>query len=284
MKFYAALFVAGLWASTFSPLANSKMSTGFLGGWGPSAARADTLADIKARKEILIGLDPGFIPFEMKKPNGEWVGFDIDMMNAFAQELGVKTKMIDTKWEGIIPSLQAKKFDVIVSGMTITEERKKVILFSDGYYKAGLSVLVAAKNIGKVKAVADLDAPQYQVATKLGTTGDIYATKNLKKAQLRKLDSESDASTSVLLGKVDAFIYDKPYLSLFAQKNKGKVEMLSQTFTDEDFGLAARRADKELVAAFNAFLKKWKSSGAYDKAIQTHFVDMPWLKEFPELK
>ncbi len=240
--------------------------------------------EIQAKKELLVGLDPGFIPFEMKKPNGDWIGFDIEMMTAFAKEMGVSVKFMDTKWDGIIPALIAKKFDLIVSGMTITEERSKVVLFSDSYYKAGLNVLLTQKAALKIKKVSDLNSPEFSVAVKVGTTGDFYVGKTLPKANVKKLDSESDCANSVALGKVDAFIYDKPYVQLFASRNAAKVTALSGTITDEDLGVAARKADKDLVLAFNAFLKKWRETGSYDKAIKSNFVDMPWLKDFPDLK
>lgn len=248
------------------------------------AAKKDTLQDIKDRKELRVGLDPGFIPFEMKKPNGDWVGFDIDMVTAFANSLGAKLKVFDTKWEGIIPSLQAKKFDVIVSGMTITPERAKAILFSEPYYHAGLSMLYAQKFVGKVKAAAEFNSPKHSIVVKLGTTGDFYAAKAFAKAKIIKLDSESDCANSVLLGKADAFIYDRPYVELFSRKNSGKVAAFIEPMTTEDFGLATRKSDKELMNAFNTFLKSWKQSGEYDKAIKKNFVDMPWIKDFPDLK
>lgn len=248
------------------------------------AAKKDTLAKIKENKELRVGLEPGFIPFEMKKPNGEWIGFDVDMMNAFAADLGVKAVYVDTKWDGIIPSLQAKKFDVIVSGMTITEERKKAILFSDPYYKAGLAVIYPKKLEGKIKKPEELNSPEHTIVVKLGTTGDFHAGKAFSKAKLVKLDSESDAANSVLLGKVDAFIYDKPYLELFSRKNASKVSAFLETLTEEGFGLAARKSDGTLIAAFNDFLSKWKKSGAYETAHKKHFVEMPWLKDFPDLK
>lgn len=248
------------------------------------AMAAGILEKIKKRKELLVGMDPGFIPFEMKRANGEMVGFDVDMLDAFAKELGVKAKHVDTRWDGIIPALMTGKFDCIVSGLSVTPERAKQILFSDGYYKAGLMALVSSKHATKIKTVQDLNNPAFKVGTKLGTTGDIYAAKHLKKSQLKQLDSESDASTSVRLGKIDAFIYDKPYLAIYAKRNEGKVFLLDEPLNEEELAMGARKKDKELVDAFNTFLKKWRESGEYDKAIKKNFVDMPWIKDFPELK
>ncbi|MEN9528405.1 MAG: hypothetical protein RI932_278 [Pseudomonadota bacterium] len=249
-----------------------------------STATADALADVKSRKELRVGLDPGFIPFEMKTPKGEMIGFDIDMISAFAASLGAKATFVDTRWEGIIPALMAKKFDLIVSGMTITEERKRTVLFSDPYYTAGLLALVSNKKKDVVKTAADLNRPGLNIAVKVGTTGDHLVGKAFPKATLRKLDSESDCANAVALGKVDVFIYDKPYLELFASRNPNKVFVLKENLTVEDFGVAARKSEAALIASFNAFLKSWKASGAYDRSIKTHFVDMPWSSVLPLFK
>ncbi|MBM3381908.1 MAG: transporter substrate-binding domain-containing protein [Betaproteobacteria bacterium] len=250
----------------------------------PVAAKADALADVKSRKELRVGLDPGFIPFEMKTPKGEMIGFDIDMISAFAASLGAKASFVDTRWEGIIPALMAKKFDLIVSGMTITEERKRTVLFSDPYYTAGLQALVSSKKKDVVKTVADLNRVGLNIAVKVGTTGDHHVGKSFPKATLRKLDSESDCANAVALGKVDVFIYDKPYLELFASRNSNKVYLLKENLTVEDFGVAARKSETALISSFNAFLKSWKASGAYERSIKTHFVDMPWASSLPLFK
>jgi polar amino acid transport system substrate-binding protein len=247
-------------------------------------AASDSLEQIQAKKELRVGLDPGFFPFEMKTPQGEMVGFDIDMINAFAQSIGAKAKFIDTRWEGIIPALVARKFDVIVSGMTITEERKKTLLFSEPYYQAGLVAMVSSKKKEKVKTAADLNHPTISIAVKVGTTGDIFASKAYPKARLRKLDSQSDCANAVALGKVDAFIYDKPFLQLFASKFSDKAFVLNEGLTVEEFGVAARKSDKKLIAAFNSFLKTWKENGGYAKSQKIHFVEMPWAASMPLFK
>lgn len=247
-------------------------------------AAADSLASVQEKKLLRVGLDPGFFPFEMKTPQGEMVGFDIDMITAFAKSIGVKATFIDTRWEGIIPALVARKFDLIVSGMTITDERKKTLLFSDPYYEAGLVALVASKSKSKIKSPKDLNNPSVTLAVKVGTTGDIYASRAFAKAKLRKLDSQSDCANAVALGKVDAFIYDKPFLQLFASKFSKKTFVLDEKLTEERFGVAARKADSKLIAAFNDFLKKWKADGGYERSHKTHFVDMPWAAQMPLFK
>lgn len=244
---------------------------------------ARSLEQVKETKILKVGVEPGFLPFEMKLPNGTWVGFDIDMMEAFSREIGVTVQFIDTKWDGIIPALMAKKFDLIVSGMTITEERKKAVAFSDPYYETGLQALIGIEQKEKLKTLADLDEPSRKIAVKLGTTGDLFASSSIKKARLMKLESEADAANSVRLGKADAFIYDKPFLQLFAGVNKDKVLILPGLLSTEQFGVASRKKDQSLIAAFNNFLSQWKKSGGYEKALKTHFEEMPWTSQLKQL-
>ncbi len=257
----------------------------------PQSAEARSLEAVKKSGKLKVGVEPGFLPFEMKLPSGKWVGFDVDMMTAFAKTIGVKVEFVDTKWDGIIPALMAGKFDCIVSGMTITPERKKAVAFSDPYYDAGLQALVTQKTFQKAKTLQDLDKKGVKVAVKLGTTGDIFASKTLKNAQLMKLESEADAANSVKLGKADAFIYDKPFLNLFTSSQKksapGKEQnallLLDGLLSQEQFGVAMRPKDKDLMQAFNAFLADWKKSGGHAAALKKHFVEMPWKSELKHL-
>jgi polar amino acid transport system substrate-binding protein len=246
-------------------------------------AQARPIEEIKKSGQLRIGVEPGFIPFEMKLSNGEWIGFDVDMMEAFAKQIGVKVSFVDTKWDGIIPALMAGKFDLIVSGMTITEERKKAVLFSDPYYDAGLLVMISAGAKDRFQKLSDLDKPNIKIAVKQGTTGDIFAKKTIKSASILKLESEADAANSVLLGKVDAFIYDKPFLKLFAGMKDSKAALLEDLLSQEQFGAAARPQDKNLIASFNEFLKAWRSAGGYAAAMDKHFVQMPWKSKIEKL-
>jgi polar amino acid transport system substrate-binding protein len=248
-----------------------------------SAPSPGALDQIKTRKEVLVGLDTGFIPFAMKKADGNWVGYDIDLSEGFAKFLGVKLTLVEMKWEGMFAALQAKRFDIIIHGITITEDRKKTLRFSDPYYEAGQYALIAKSQVGTIKRAVDLNDAKYTVAVQLGTTGDIWATKNLPKANLLRFDSEHDAANAVMLGKVAGFIYDKPYLLFFSKRHAGKIVMLPEALNSEYLGAVARKNDAALIDAFNTFLAGWKKSGEYDKAIQKNFVDMPWLKFFPEL-
>ena len=106
------------------------------------AGDSPTLAAIVVRKELRIGLETGYMPFEMRDKHGDIVGFDVDIARQMARKLGVKLTLVDQSWDGIIPALLTGKFDVLMGGMTITEERAKRVDFTDPYFQAGLSVLL----------------------------------------------------------------------------------------------------------------------------------------------
>lgn len=246
-------------------------------------ALARPLSEVKSSGTLKVGFEPGFLPFELRLPDGSWVGFDVDMMQAFAKDLGVQVEFLDTKWDGIIPSLMAGKFDLIVSGMTITPERAQVVLFSEPYYKAGLKLLLKPDLASSIKTLSDFDKKTFRLAVKQGTTGDIFASKEFKHVQIIKLESESDAANSVILGKADGFLYDKPFVDLFTVLHKDKVLALPETLSNEVFGVAARPKDRDLIEAFNKFLAKWKATGGYDATIKRHFEEMPWKNKIEKM-
>ncbi|RZA10850.1 MAG: transporter substrate-binding domain-containing protein [Proteobacteria bacterium] len=120
------------------------------------------------------------------------------------------------------------------------------------------------------------------IALKLGTTGDIFSSKTFKNAELRRMDSEADAAQTVALGKADAFIYDKPFIEIFAASRSDKVAVLSDVVSKEQLGVAAHPKNKSLIEVYNTFLAGWRKSGEYDKAYKANFVDLTWKAKFPE--
>ncbi|HBB1252647.1 TPA: transporter substrate-binding domain-containing protein, partial [Escherichia coli] len=129
-----------------------------------------------ADKKLVVATDTAFVPFEFKQGD-KYVGFDVDLWAAIAKELKLDYELKPMDFSGIIPALQTKNVDLALAGITITDERKKAIDFSDGYYKSGLLVMVKANN-NDVKSVKDLDGKV--VAVKSGTGSVDYAKANIK--------------------------------------------------------------------------------------------------------
>jgi len=246
----------------------------------PLAAAADTLDDIKSRGSLRVGMEPGYMPFELTNQKGEIIGFDVDMAKRLAKKLGVELELVSTAWDGIIPSLMTSKFDVIMSGMTITDERSKVVDFANPYIIIGQTALIRKDLAGEVKSWKDLDNPKYKIASKLGTTGEIAAKKMLPEAQYFSYETEHEGIMETVNGKVDAFIYDSPYNAVaFAEKGQGKLVFLDQPFTEEPLGWAVRKGNPQFLALLNDFLVEAKSNGTYDKIYAKWFKDDAWLKD-----
>ena len=123
------------------------------------------------RGELRVGLDAGYLPFEMTDKKGEIVGFDVDMAKEMAKAMGVKLKIVNTDYDGIIPALMSDKFDIIISGMTVNQERNLQINFAEPYIVVGQAILLNKKHEGTIKSYKDLNDPKYTVASRIGTTG-----------------------------------------------------------------------------------------------------------------
>ena len=241
---------------------------------------ADTLDDIKERGVLRVGMEPGYMPFELTNQKGEIIGFDPDVAKRMAKKLGVKLELVSTAWDGIIPSLMTGKFDIIMSGMTITDERAEVVDFANPYIIIGQTVLLRQDLAGEVTSYKTLNDPKYKIASKLGTTGEFAAKETFPDAQYFSYETEQEAVMEVVSGKIDAFIYDSPYNAVaFAEKGQGKLVFLDQPFTEERIGWAVRKGNPKMIAFLNAYLEEIKADGTYDKIYTKWFKDDTWLKE-----
>jgi len=246
----------------------------------PSVAVADTLDDILERGTLRVGMEPGYMPFEMTNKKGEIIGFDVDMAKRIAKAMGVKLELVSTAWDGIIPALITKKYDMIMSGMTLTQERNLKISFANPYIVIGQSILVDKKLAGEVKSYSDLNDKKYTVASKLGTTGEQATKRMIPKANYISFETEQEGVMDLLNGKVDAFVYDLPFNAIaFAEKGQGKVVLLDDPFTYEPLAWAVNRGNADFLNWLNNFLAQAKNDGTYDKIYKKWFLSDEWLKE-----
>jgi polar amino acid transport system substrate-binding protein len=144
----------------------------------------DLLTHIKARGVIKVCSEPGFVPFEMKDNKGNWAGYDYDLMKHFAKYLNVKLEMMDTKWDGIIPTLLSKKCDLIASSMAITPERQRTIQFTDPIFLDYFAFAVYKDSCEGCKGIEDFDKKGIKISIKTGSSSDIYLRKNIKHATI----------------------------------------------------------------------------------------------------
>ena len=243
--------------------------------------QSSTLYKIVHRGVLKVGLNAGYMPFEMRSRSGQIIGFDVDIANAMAKAMGVKLKLINTDWDGIIPALLTNKFDIIISGMTITQKRNLKVNFADPYYVVGQTILLNKKWKGKITDYKQLNSSKFTITGMLGTTGDIAAKKYLSKAKLESFGTEEEAVMQVIQGRADAFVYDEPYNAIFyATKGKGKLVFLDKPFTYEPLGWAIRKGDPDFLNWLNNFLREIKHDGVYKKLHKKWFIDVQsWKKQ-----
>jgi len=245
-----------------------------------SPAWAGKLEQIK-KDGLRVCLEPAYMPFEMTDKRGQIIGFDPDLAVLMAKDLGAaKLELVSTAWDGIIPALIANKCDIIMSGMTITDERSQKINFSNTYIAIGQTVLLRKQLADKVKSYKDLNDPKYKVVSKSGTTGEMAVKRQIPNATYISLGTELEGVMEVINGKADAFVYDAPYnLVANVQHGQGKLVFLDSPFTIEPIGWGVRKEDTELLNWLNNFLRKIKEDGTKFQLYRKWFKNTDWLKD-----
>jgi len=238
-----------------------------------------TLNQILKRGVLRVGLESGYKPFEMTAKNGEIIGFDVDLAKLMAKAMGVKLKIVNTAWDGIIPALITDKFDIIMSGMTITQKRNLQVNFADPYIIVGQTILIHKKDANKIKSYKDLNDSKYVIVSKLGTTGYFSVKKYMPKAKINAFETEADAFQDFINGKADAFVYDLPLCAYYYSKYKDRVVFLDKPFTYEPLGWAVRKGDPDFLNWLNNFLRQIKGDGTYTKIYNRWFKSTAWQKD-----
>lgn len=241
-----------------------------------------TLSRISERGELRVAIDPGYVPFAMKDKKGKLIGFDIDIAEAMAKELGVKLVTVETAWDAIITKLmKGKSFDIIINGMTITKTRQQKIDFSDPYVLLGATVILNSRNKETVKSYRDLNNSKYSVASKTGSYLEHIIKLKVPNARYIPLATEGDAFKAVLTGKVDAFVYDRAWclLAMAREETNNNLILLDEQLSQEKVGMAIKKGDPDFLNWVNGFLYKIKKDGRYDTAFNKWFKSYKWSRQ-----
>ena len=261
-------------------------------------SEGSALEGILRHGELRIGLEVGYMPFEMiDKRSGlrqkeirhggfrrkgrqlSLIGFDIDVGIEMAKALGVKPVFVDTLWPSIIPALKLDRFDLIFGGMSVTEARKKLVDFADPFMTVGQTVLLNAKHKNTVKSYRDLNDPKFVVVSKPGTTGEEAVQRLIPKATYETADTELEGAMRVLKGTADAFVYDFPFNAVFsAMHPSDQLIFLDEPFTKEPIAWAIRKNDPDFLKFLNGFLEDIKKGGRFDKIYNKWFISTDWFK------
>lgn len=226
-------------------------------------------ADVKTYK---VGTDAAYAPFESVAPNGDIEGFDMDVMNAIAEAEGFKAEFVNTAWEGIFPSLKAQN-DILISSITITDDRKKEMDFTEQYFES--TNYIAVPENSPIKGLADLKGKN--VSVQQGTTGDEAITKFLGKEYqgIKRFKGNPEAFLELRNNKVDAAVADSGVVANYIRNNPdAKLRIIKDdTFPKEYYGIVVKKGNTELLNTLNSGLKKIKENGAYDKIYKKWFAE-----------
>ncbi len=218
-----------------------------------------------AKQVVLVGTNAEFAPFEYLEKN-EIVGFDIDLLNAISKETGIEFKIKDMAFDGLLPALQTKKVDLVIAGMTATPEREKAVLFSKPYFTAK-QVIITKGEDKSLKTFDDLSGKK--VGVMLGFTGDSVVSE-IKGAKVERFNAAYAAIMALNQGKIDAVVLDSEPAKKYIANSK-ELMIADVPAEEEEYAIAVRKTDKELIEKINVAIDKIRANGEYDKILKKYF-------------
>jgi polar amino acid transport system substrate-binding protein len=225
----------------------------------------------QAKPKIVFASDATFPPMEFVDSSKQIEGFDIDMIRAVAQAAGFEAVIKNTAWDGIFAGLSAGDYDAVLSSVTITDERKRVMDFSAPYVNAG-QVIIAPKAAKGISKPADLAGKK--VGVQIGTTGDLAVAK-IAKAAKKTYDEIGLAVEDLSIGRLDAVVVDSPIAANYVLQNekyKAKLQIVGAPFTAEYYGIAVKKGDAKALDLINKGLAAIEKDGTMAK------LKAKWLK------
>ncbi|MCY6484401.1 transporter substrate-binding domain-containing protein [Clostridium aestuarii] len=219
--------------------------------------------------KIIVGLDDSFPPMGFRSEEDEIIGFDIDMANEMAKRMGVEIEYMPTEWSGVIPSLKSKKFTIIISAMSVSEERKKEIAFSNPYILEK-QVIVVKKDNTSINSPENLK--DKVVGVQLGSTSD-EAIKPLKNTikKVVQYDKNTEALQDLAIGRLDAVAVDELVARYYIKEHNDKYRVVEKEISKEPIAIGIRKEDTKLKEKFDETLKAMQEDGTMSKISKQWF-------------
>lgn len=227
-----------------------------------AAAALSCAGAAQAQEALRVATDPTFPPFEYTE-GGKRVGFDVELIEAIGKLINRRIEWTDIDFKGLIPGLVANRFDIAASAIYMTDERRKVVDFTDSYYPGGL-VIMTRKGEAGIKGPDDLKGKK--VAVQVGTKSVNYLKENFPGTERVEVEKNQEMFQLVEIGRADAAVTGKPAAKLYARA-RGTLQVVDKQLTVEEYGYAVRKGQGELVRQINEALKKLKADGSYDKLV-----------------
>lgn len=242
------------------------------GGSDDDAADDGDATESDDKEVLTVATDNGYVPFEfIDEESGDLVGFDIDLITALADEAGYEIEFETLEFDGIVAGIGSGRFDIGIAGMTITEERKEEIDFTQPYYEAGL-ILAVKDGTDDIDSIDDVDGKT--VATRTGSTSQQYLEDETD-ADIEAFPAIIEAYQNVLAGRADAVLYDLPNVQYYSEKDAdGEIVTVGDKLTGEDYGIAFPKGS-EHRDEFDEALTTIKDNGTFDDIYEEWFGERP---------
>ncbi len=268
-------------------LGAAALATGLMLGLSGPVAAGDTqqalssesaLETIKKRGELRVGLST-FVPWAMRDKNGELIGFEIDVANKVAEDMGVGVDFVPTAWDGIIPALLAGKFDAIISGMSITPKRNLTVNFTRPYANTGYILMANSARADEkgLMTLEDFNQSGVTIATRRATTGAVAMQRNFPKAKLIYFDDDALAYQEAANGNVDGVSSTPPKAAFEVEKRGDVLRVVSPKLmspTREAF--AVRKGDPDILNFFDNWIQEQEASGWLEERHDYWFTTRDW--------
>ncbi len=235
-----------------------------------------TLSQAGDWSKVRIGVEGAYPPFSQVEPDGSLVGFDIDIANALCAEIGAECELITQDWDGIIPALLARKYDAIIASMSITEERKEKVAFTNKYYTS--PVRFAAKK-GSASDTSKEGLKGKAIGVQRATVSDTFATGEYGDAEIKRYSTQDEAYLDAIAGRIDFLLADALVMDDgFLKTEQGAdFEFVGPLFSDEKYfgpgiGIATRKKDADLVDLLNQAIDTIRTNGVYKELNDKYFT------------
>lgn len=260
----------GMLKKLFAIAAIGVMSIGLISCGTKTEENIDKLSQIKENGKLVVGLSADYAPYEFHiiNENGEdeIVGFDIDIAEEIAKDMGVELEIQDMDFDSLVAGIPAGKIDLVISGMTPTEERKEVVDFSDIYYVAEHGFIVKAENKDKYKTFADLKGQK--VGAQMGAIQAEIAEQEIPEADVQLLSNVNDLVLSLKSGKIEALVVELPVAEMIV-KNNPELVVGEENVKDTEGGsaIAVKKDEQALLDSVNSTIKRIKDENLLDQFI-----------------
>ncbi|WP_394121033.1 transporter substrate-binding domain-containing protein [Planococcus donghaensis] len=229
------------------------------------------LERMEESKELNVAFEGTYPPFNFIDDNDEFQGFDVDISNEIAERMGVKANFIATKWDGLIGGLKADKFDIIIGQMTVTEERKKSVDFTDPYVISG-SVLITREETNDITKLEDIKGKNVGVGG--GTTFEEVAN-SVDGAEVKLYKAVGDYIQDLTNKRLDVIINDQLLISYNIKEQSLPIKISSDILNKDEIGMAVNKGNEDFIEQVNAALSEMKEDGTYDEIYKKWFGTEP---------